>query len=412
MALDDTMRRAAAETRAAMAGRRREPMAQVRRRVVMQRVFAVAAGAAAVFLTVGVVGLGGSGDVELLPVGDGVATTADLPLTTTTVTAQESPTIEPTTTAVTTTSVSPVLGEGEGLSDPAGLPEGWPGSIYGEIGIETQLLLKDDGIGIVATYLLDEDYGDHWEVLVATDHRFEIELRFGIERVPGELPELMVGFAIDDDDPLISVFGLAPFTAESVSISVGGAEPVTMDRIYRRPDVNRSVFRGSIPQSAFLVTPPIAVLVNLTGPVGTEPSAYPVEIQSTVKQLSYDGPITSELFETAGPLISDAVVVDSFPEVVECEYGERTDTPPNQGRLVTGGALLPSPVAALEAILDGELADSWFPHGGYVEFTDSMGNVAFGVPFGGDPDQLLVMLIEVTEVDGGWTVSRWEGSGC
>lgn len=78
MELDDLVRRAAGEARAAVAGSRGEPIASVRRRIAVSRLLAFGLGAGVVIAAIGLVALagGGGGGVDLSPPVANTATTA------------------------------------------------------------------------------------------------------------------------------------------------------------------------------------------------------------------------------------------------------------------------------------------------------------------------------------------------
>ncbi|MGH3649301.1 MAG: hypothetical protein ACRDU9_01225, partial [Acidimicrobiia bacterium] len=228
------------------------------------------------------------------------------------------------------------------------------------------------------------------------------------------IPEVLILLAFDDEQSELVIAGIAPAKADTVEITFGDATPVTLDRVFQRSEVGRSVFVGSFPSGLlFDQEPPLPVEMSATGADSQEIPTPAVGYQSSSVNDQYTGPITSDLFRIPPPLIADSITADALPEVVSCQGGPGVDNPPaNQGREITDGEVLSSPRAALESVLADELSDSWYPHGGYIEIALPDGTTAYAVPFNGAPNEGAVMLIKVEQRADGWTVTSWEASGC
>lgn len=401
MTVDEKIRNAASETRSAFSGRPHPPITRIRSRAAVRRFVAVAAGAVLVFATIGVAGwvaMGGSADM---------AETADTPLPTP---APSQPVVTEDASPSTTTRGSTVPAD-DGLSDTSAIPEGWR-TDFPEDG---EFLLLDSGIAFAAFPQPESEENDWWLSIAQAEH-FDGSHSFGpddqgvnVDRIP----EVFVLLAFSDETSEVVVAGIAPAGASKVDITFGKT-PVTIDRVFQRPEVGRSVFVGSFPAELILdQEPPLPIEMSATDADGHEVPLLSVGYQSASVNDQYTGPITSELFRIPPPLIADSITADSLPEVVECQGGpEADDVPPNQGREIADGEVLPTPRGALEALLGGELSDSWYPHGGYVEIAMDDGTIAYAVPFNDDLASGAVMLIEVAPVADGWAVTLWEGSGC
>ena len=403
MTVEDRIREAARETRSAFSGRRHAPIARIANQAAFQRFIAVASGIVVVFATIGLAGwfaFGGSG---------GIATAPDAPPTTAeTQPATTSPTAETSTPTTTPEEAQPA---DDGLSDTSAMPEGW----RNDFPDDGQFLLLDTGIALAA--FPNSDSEDEWWMSVATAPHLDGMHNFGPDNQGVSMvgmPEVLLLLAFDDERSEFVIAGIAPANADQVELKFGDATPVTVDRVFQRAEVGRSVFVGSFPYGFLLDQEgPLPVEMSATGADGQEIPTPAVGYQGSAVNDQYTGPITSDLFRIPPPLIVDSVTADSLPEVISCQGGPGVEDPPaNQGREITDGEVQPSPRAALESLLAGELSDSWYPHGGYIEITLPDGTTAYAVPLNSDLNDRAVMLIEVEQTAGGWTVTSWEGSGC
>jgi hypothetical protein len=390
MALDDRMRRAAAELRGAVAGRRGEPIGAVRHRSRLQRGLAAVAGATVVLVGVGVGVLGARGvdRVELTPVAGEHPTTMVVD-STTTATAAPSP----------ATSTAP---PGDGLSEAGGSAVArW----LQDMGPGAELLLAERGVALAAA-----PSASGWDLMIKEDSRFDALYRFGAVD-PGGDRQWFIELAVDAADPMVTVFGTAPVGIADLRISFGAETSVEMEAVYRRETVGRAVFMGRIDPADLVANAPVDVQIWMVTTAESEIQVPRLEFTGGWVSAGYEGPITTELFAPPVPLVTDSITVDAFPDVYPCEGGRRADIAPNVGRVVDDGTAYRSPEAALEGILTGELSTLNFPHRGFVEMRDTSGNVAYGFPLEGD-QRNFIMLIEVAPVADGWTVVSWEGSGC
>lgn len=399
MTVDQKVREAASETRSAFAGRPRPPIGRLASRAVLRRFTAVVASILLVFATIGVAAWVGLGDA---------AGTADTPPVTS---ATTQPVTEPTVRTVppTTAPTSTVLDD-DGLSDTSAIPEGWRND-FPEDG---QFLLLDSGIALAA-FPESESENDWWMTIAHAPH-IDGTHEFGPDDqgiALAGMPEVSLLVAFSDERPEIVVAGIAPADTSTIEIGFGDAN-VTVDRVFQRAEVGRSVFVGSFPSELLTSQkPPIPVEMSATDAGGQQITLPDIGYQSSSGNHEYAGPITPEMFRIPPPLIADSITADGLPEVVSCQGGPGVENPPaNRGGEITDGEVVPRPETALQALLAGELSDSWYPQGGYIEVALPDGTTAFAVPFNGDLNNGAVMLIEVEQRANGWTATSWEGSGC
>ncbi|HVR79588.1 MAG TPA: hypothetical protein VMS99_14495 [Acidimicrobiia bacterium] len=399
MTVDQKVREAASETRSAFAGRPRPPITRLASRAAVRQFTAVAASVLLVFATIGVAAWMGSGDA---------AETADTPPVTS---ATTQPVTETTVNSVppTTAPTSTLLGD-VGLSDTSAVPEGWRND-FPEDG---RFLLLDSGIALAA-FPVPESENDWWMTIAQAPHIDGIH-EFGPDdqgTALAGMPEVSLLVAFSDERSEIVVAGIAPADTSRIEIRFGDAK-VTVDRVFQRAEVGRSVFVGSFPSELLASqNPPILVEMSATDADGQQITLPDIGYHGSSGNDEYAGPITSELFRIPPPLIADSITADSLPEVVSCQGGPGVENPPaNRGGEITDGEVLASPETALQALLAGDLSDSWYPQGGYIEAALPDGTTAFAVPFNGDLNNGAVMLIEVEQTPNGWTATSWEGSGC
>jgi hypothetical protein len=402
MTVEDRIREAARETRSAFSGRRHAPITQLANRAAIQRFVAVASGIVVVFATIGLAGwsaFGGS---------DSAATTPDTPPTTTAATqpGTTNPTAE---TGPSTTTPETTEPADDGLSDTSAIPEGWR-TDFPEDG---QFLLLDSGIALAA--FPNPESENEWWMSVARAAHLDGMHNFGPDDQGASLagmPEVLILLAFDDERSEFVVAGLAPANADQVELTFGDATPVTVDRVFQRAEVGRSVFVGSFPYGLLLDQEGLLpVEMSATGADGQEIPTPAMGYQGSTVNDQYTGPITSDLFHILPPLIVDSTTADTPPEVMGCQGGPGVDhVLPNQGREIADGEVLATPMAALEAILAEELADDWYPHSGFVEITLPDNKLAYAVP--SETTDGAVVLIELTQIGDGWTVTSWEASGC
>ncbi len=413
MPIDDRMRRAAADARAAVARTSHEPIGTVRRRAAMQRIMAFGLGAIVVLAGVGAVAMaGGSGDTVLVPPAGEATTSTTTTTPTTTTVAPVATSAAPETTSTTLPTV-----RGDGLSDVDALRESF-------VEENATLLLAIDGLGIAATPYVELD--GVWYFRFSEPANYETRLAFGPDFVEGEMIDFIMWLLVDQESPTITVYGVAPLGVTELALPIvdanvasdGSGPVIRIDEFYQRPEVGRSVFVGEFDA---------AILTEATPPVRFDPwIVTPAEVEIDTRAIfesfglqsgqvcdSCESPITADIFLPTRELLAGELEVDLFPEVLTCEGANGVGRPPNQGRTIENGEVFPTPRAAFEAIMRGELGDSWFPHSGYLELTDLAGNIAYGAPPDwGTLDDGVVTLINIVAVGDGWTISHWEASGC
>ncbi len=424
MGVDNKLHRAAEHARSAVAGRRGEEIRVLRRRLVAQRIASFGLGAAVVLVGVGIAVVAGSGaGTELVsPASDVTTTTVRAP--TTAVSPITPPEVAETTIPEIANTVPPP--GGDGLSEMDSLPSGL---VY-ESGDGSVVLLAERGLGIVATPSVE--YPDAWDLLFWDGLR-DVGLYFGSGHKQGETPELVVRLLIDQDEPLVTVHGIAPLGVYELALPFGSQVPddpsdidwgdwddsmIVIDEFYERPEVDRSVFVGSFDKSLLTAAQsPIVFEPWITTRAELDPDFSSMLLtfgfQGGHVSDSYTGPITADMFVPAPDLIIDSLTVDSLPTVAMCDAPTGVEPPPNQGRVLNDSIVFPTPMAAFEAIMDAELSDSWFPHSGYVELVvPDEEVVAYAKPLTEALEDGVVMLVETQRMDDGWAVTRWEGSGC
>jgi len=297
----------------------------------------------------------------------------------------------------------------DGLSDTSAIPEGWRND-FPEDG---QFLLLDSGIALAA-FPIPESENEWWMSIAHAPH-FDGIHEFGPDDqgvALAGMPEVLILLAFDDEKAELVIAGIAPPNADRVEITFGDATPVTVDRVFQRGEVGRTVFVGSFPYGLLLdQRSPLPVEMSATGVDGQEIPTPAVEYQGWSVNDQYTGPITSDLFLIPPPLIADSITADCLPEVVSCQGWSGVGNPPaNRGGEITDGEVLPSPETALEALVAGELSDRWYPQGGYIEIALPDGTTAYAVPFNGDLNDGAVMLIEVEQTANGWTATSWKAA--
>ena len=423
MGLDNKLHRAAADARSAVAGRHGEEIRVLRRRVAAQRILAFGLGAAVVLIGVGLAVLPSrSGNTELISPASEV-TTSTVP-TTTTVSSTTTQQVPVTTIPEIANTIAPP--GGDGLSDIDSLPP----DLEVSLGEGSVALLAERGLGIAAAPSVE--YAGEWDFYFF-DQPYEVLLDFGGEYKPAETPELVVRFLVNQDDPVVAVYGIAPLGVYELALPFGDQIPddptgiewgewddsmIVIDEFYQRPEIGRSVFIGTFDKSLLTsASAPIRFETWFTTSDQLDPALTDMFLtfgfQGGRISDSYTGPITAEMFLPPQDLVIDSMNVDSLPTVAICDAPDGVESPPNQGRVVDNTTVLPTPMAAFEAIMDGELADSWFPHSGYIELVvpdDQV--VAYVKPIAETLEDQVVMLIQIERVDDGWAVTRWEGSGC
>ncbi len=328
-------------------------------------------------------------------------------------------TLTPTTTATPAPPVPTTVDYGDGLSDPSGISEAWLENAT-ESG---EILLLDSGVGIAVTRSPD---GDRPELGMTDGTQWGAMAYFGPDHVAQDIPQLVVRIVMTKDGSDVTLYGIAPLGTERLDLVINSTasadvlsdQPtIVIDRIFQRPSINRAVFAQTIDGQVLLDNAPVSLEPWYS--TGTEIDVALSEFETFGFQTArfpdaYVGPFTLEMFLPQVEMIIDSITVEEFPTVGTCQVPEGQQAPPNQVRTIAAGPIQATPQAALEEILTtGDLSVSRFFHNGYVELVDSAGNIAYSRPvIDGDLESPGVILINVAETEGGWTVTRWESSGC
>jgi hypothetical protein len=115
-------------------------------------------------------------------------------------------------------------------------------------------------------------------------------------------------------------------------------------------------------------------------------------------------------------LIVETIETNTIPEVLACDGGPGVDFVPRKSDTTPNGPVFGTPEEALQHLLNTEVAETW-PNVGYFELVSLDGTVTYGNPLDDNspdprPDNGLVISVTVIEVESGWTVTKWETSGC
>lgn len=115
-------------------------------------------------------------------------------------------------------------------------------------------------------------------------------------------------------------------------------------------------------------------------------------------------------------LIVETIETDMIPLVVACDGAPGVDFVPRKAGTPSNSPVFGTPAEALQDLLGTDVAGTW-PKVGYFELVSSDGTVTYGNPYDDyspdpRPENGLVISVTVIEVEGGWTVTEWETSGC
>ena len=114
------------------------------------------------------------------------------------------------------------------------------------------------------------------------------------------------------------------------------------------------------------------------------------------------------LFVSTTPLVVASDERAEAPDVVPCNAPPGAVAPPKRGGPVAGSLTHPTPTAALQAFLE---ADPSLPRNQYLEVRLPDGSVAYAREQPTRPGSF-VTVVHVERTGGGWSVDRWESSGC
>lgn len=129
----------------------------------------------------------------------------------------------------------------------------------------------------------------------------------------------------------------------------------------------------------------------------------PARVDAGVARLSKRG-----LFVSTVPLVVGSEERSASPTVVDCSAPAGAAVPPKRGGPVRGGSVFTSPAEALGAFLD---ADSSLSRNQYLEVRLPDSSIAYAKE---QPERLgmFVTVVHVVRAGDGWSVDRWEASGC
>ena len=128
-----------------------------------------------------------------------------------------------------------------------------------------------------------------------------------------------------------------------------------------------------------------------------------VRVDAGTARLSRKG-----LFVSNVPLVIASEERSAAPPVVGCNAPAGAAAPPNRGGTVTGGVTYASPTEALHAFLE---ADSRLIGNQYLELRLPDGSIAYAKEQPMRPGSF-VTVVYMGHSASGWSVVRWESSGC
>ena len=129
----------------------------------------------------------------------------------------------------------------------------------------------------------------------------------------------------------------------------------------------------------------------------------PARVDAGVARLSNKG-----LFVSTVPLVVGSEERSAAPTVVACNAPAGAAVPPKRGGPVRGGPVFASPAEALSAFLD---ADSSLIRNQYLEVRLPDSSIAYAKEQPERPG-MFVTVVHVARAGDGWSVDRWEASGC
>jgi hypothetical protein len=129
----------------------------------------------------------------------------------------------------------------------------------------------------------------------------------------------------------------------------------------------------------------------------------PAKVEAVIARLGNRG-----LFVSNVPLVVSSEERSATPTVVGCSAPAGVTVPPKRGARVTGGPVFASPTDALRAFLEG---DSSLIRNQYLEVRLPDGSLAYAKEQPERPGAF-VTVVHVGRVGDGWSVDRWEASGC
>jgi hypothetical protein len=297
----------------------------------------------------------------------------------------------PATTALPTETIE-VPEEGDGLSQLSELSKDWS-SPFGE---DASTLLAEDGVALVA-YEAPGAMSETYETWA------DAEGDPFVLGVGGAIPETVV-WVLNQPDTEPTVFGIVPTGTTSVELDVRGLPHITTDRVYQRPEVDRAVFVATVDEPT-LGDGDGLVLGDGSG----NKTTVKLQADEVAAESEPDNVISLQSFFVAQPLITGSTEVANLPEAIECQAPEGVTTPANRSG-EGDGEILATPEGALEAFIAGFDEQPAIGSDGYHKLTAGGETIGFGVEFEGGSGYVTV--VGVNRVDGGWTVTTWNASGC
>lgn len=131
--------------------------------------------------------------------------------------------------------------------------------------------------------------------------------------------------------------------------------------------------------------------------------ADPARVDAGAGRLANKG-----LFVSNVPLVVGSEDRAMPPTVIPCNAPAGVAVPPKRGGPVTGAAVHPAPTDALKAFLD---TDSSLIPNQYLEIRLPDGSIAYAKEQWMRPGAY-VTVVHVVRIGSGWSVDRWEASGC
>ena len=145
--------------------------------------------------------------------------------------------------------------------------------------------------------------------------------------------------------------------------------------------------------------------------VVSECRAIQIDVEDRDAAAVEDGiarPSNRGLFISTVPLVVAAEARSGAPTAVACNAPAGVAEPPNRGGRVGPGPAFAAPADALKAFVD---ADSSLSRNGYLELRLPDGSIAYAKEQPEQPGSY-VTIVHVVRTGAGWSVDRWEASGC
>ena len=288
----------------------------------------------------------------------------------------------------------------DGLSGANLLRDDWVSAMQNDV-----ILLMEGGIGLAAMRLPDGSGGTYFNL--AIDVERDVAFLLSNETLPTELAETWVGFGADVGDASVLAFGVVPFGAREVTLTLGDVDLTTTTRIFDRPEADRSVFSQEIDENVFAGLEQAPVVLTVTLANGERLAVEFMDAEEFRRGEAYLGPLSEALILQDAPLIIGAMEYETLPAVIPCRDSAGVVVEPWKGEAIPD-VTFPEPAEALAAFLTDQPVGAPFAPAGYLEIIREATMVSYGIDYGSG----FLTLISVSLIDGGWAVTSWETNGC